>query len=113
MPGPHHTSSHRFHPDEILWPGENHTIGDQQDRKSTRLNSSHTVISYAVFCLKKKSNSHYIRHATCPPSSIALRYPLISPLHHRIDLAEINSPSLATQATRGSSAAHPPTFASS
>src|SRR5438034_5688367 len=27
------------------------------DRKSTRLNSSHTVISYAVFCLKKK-NSH-------------------------------------------------------
>src|SRR2546426_6526770 len=26
----------------------------QQDRKSTRLNSSHLVISYAVFCLKKK-----------------------------------------------------------
>src|SRR5260221_6908462 len=26
----------------------------EQDRKSTRLNSSHTVISYAVFCLKKK-----------------------------------------------------------
>ena len=25
-----------------------------KDRKSTRLNSSHTVISYAVFCLKKK-----------------------------------------------------------
>ena len=25
-----------------------------RDRKSTRLNSSHTVISYAVFCLKKK-----------------------------------------------------------
>src|SRR5882672_12419370 len=28
------------------------------DRKSTRLNSSHTVISYAVFCLKKKKK-HY------------------------------------------------------
>src|SRR5438132_6831884 len=28
-----------------------------RDRKSTRLNSSHTVISYAVFCLKKKTNS--------------------------------------------------------
>src|SRR5476649_3046717 len=28
--------------------------GDFRDRKSTRLNSSHTVISYAVFCLKKK-----------------------------------------------------------
>src|SRR5260221_924634 len=27
------------------------------DRKSTRLNSSHTVISYAVFCLKKKKSS--------------------------------------------------------
>src|SRR5436190_4811909 len=27
-----------------------------RDRKSTRLNSSHTVISYAVFCLKKKRN---------------------------------------------------------
>src|SRR5436190_7452399 len=27
----------------------------RQDRKSTRLNSSHTVISYAVFCLKKKN----------------------------------------------------------
>src|SRR5438034_4708327 len=26
-----------------------------EDRKSTRLNSSHTVISYAVFCLKKKN----------------------------------------------------------
>src|SRR5260221_8397143 len=29
-------------------------IRRNQDRKSTRLNSSHTVISYAVFCLKKK-----------------------------------------------------------
>src|SRR5260221_10524322 len=29
----------------------------QGDRKSTRLNSSHTVISYAVFCLKKKKTS--------------------------------------------------------
>src|SRR5437588_7326076 len=30
----------------------------RRDRKSTRLNSSHTVISYAVFCLKKKKNKH-------------------------------------------------------
>src|SRR5256885_6693023 len=29
-----------------------------QDRKSTRLNSSHLVISYAVFCLKKKNQTH-------------------------------------------------------
>src|SRR5256885_12666758 len=30
--------------------------GQRLDRKSTRLNSSHLVISYAVFCLKKKQN---------------------------------------------------------
>src|SRR5437899_4164956 len=30
----------------------------QQDRKSTRLNSSHLGISYAVFCLKKKKSNH-------------------------------------------------------
>src|SRR5438132_4429917 len=34
-----------------------------RDRKSTRLNSSHTVISYAVFCLKKKKNGI---HRTTP-----------------------------------------------
>src|SRR5256885_12603210 len=32
-------------------------LGAQADRKSTRLNSSHLVISYAVFCLKKKKNT--------------------------------------------------------
>src|SRR5258708_19133642 len=32
-------------------------IGVVQDRKSTRLNSSHQIISYAVFCLKKKKDS--------------------------------------------------------
>src|SRR3712207_7974307 len=31
----------------------------EQDRKSTRLNSSHANISYAVFCLKKKKHHHY------------------------------------------------------
>src|SRR5258708_18608625 len=33
-----------------------------QDRKSTRLNSSHQIISYAVFCLKKKNKAQIIRH---------------------------------------------------
>src|SRR5260221_5516936 len=41
------------------------------DRKSTRLNSSHTVISYAVFCLKKKKhNAFYVArvpHAVAAP----------------------------------------------
>src|SRR5215217_9131177 len=31
-----------------------HPLGEPRDRKSTRLNSSHANISYAVFCLKKK-----------------------------------------------------------
>src|SRR5258708_21371298 len=38
--------SHRHHDDD--------TRDDAPDRKSTRLNSSHQIISYAVFCLKKK-----------------------------------------------------------
>src|SRR2546430_7014360 len=31
----------------------------KEDRKSTRLNSSHSQISYAVFCLKKKKKTHH------------------------------------------------------
>src|SRR2546426_6523842 len=34
----------------------------RKDRKSTRLNSSHLVISYAVFCLKKKTYKHFSSH---------------------------------------------------
>src|SRR5258708_27525170 len=39
-----------------------HTPGGSRvgDRKSTRLNSSHQIISYAVFCLKKKKNEHTV-----------------------------------------------------
>src|SRR5207247_8068707 len=36
-----------------------------QDRKSTRLNSSHEWISYAVFCLKKKNNNRANRKTHC------------------------------------------------
>src|SRR2546430_11614128 len=35
--------------------------GRDRDRKSTRLNSSHSQISYAVFCLKKKKNTYWSR----------------------------------------------------
>src|SRR5256885_4924743 len=38
-----------------LLPGVDHLPHTHLDRKSTRLNSSHLVISYAVFCLKKKN----------------------------------------------------------
>src|SRR5215203_6396270 len=34
-----------------------HRVGVEEDRKSTRLNSSHANISYAVFCLKKKKTN--------------------------------------------------------
>src|ERR1022692_5112104 len=37
--------------------GRHHRKGPHPDRKSTRLNSSHLVISYAVFCLKKKQKN--------------------------------------------------------
>src|SRR2546426_5113575 len=37
--------------------------GRAQDRKSTRLNSSHLVISYAVFCLKKKKKKSTKKHS--------------------------------------------------
>src|SRR5689334_24424351 len=37
--------------------GEDAGVGEHADRKSTRLNSSHSSISYAVFCVKKKQSS--------------------------------------------------------
>src|SRR2546422_4623017 len=42
--------------------------GEDADRKSTRLNSSHGYISYAVFCLKKKSESfaQWLRNLATP-----------------------------------------------
>src|SRR3989442_2722962 len=41
------------------------------DRKSTRLNSSHVRISYAVFCLKKKKNHDHDRRSVCAQVSAA------------------------------------------
>src|SRR5260221_4719781 len=42
-----------------------------EDRKSTRLNSSHTVISYAVFCLKKKKKRHRMYKGSSHPTHYA------------------------------------------
>src|SRR5690606_39418324 len=41
---------------------------EEQDRKSTRLNSSHVKISYAVFCLKKKKNKKTAQHYETEPT---------------------------------------------
>src|SRR5258708_25514165 len=55
-------------------PSPAHRVDENSDRKSTRLNSSHQIISYAVFCLKKKKKEtihsiapHTTRHPSCPP----------------------------------------------
>src|SRR5256885_12672664 len=45
-------------------------VGEPPDRKSTRLNSSHLVISYAVFCLKKKKK----QQTTSPPTPLPLSH---------------------------------------
>src|SRR2546422_6373467 len=42
------------------WADEQTLDGHEVDRKSTRLNSSHGYISYAVFCLKKKKNEQLL-----------------------------------------------------
>src|SRR5438034_8998955 len=51
-------------------PGNGHLAQPHQDRKSTRLNSSHTVISYAVFCLKKKMK-YMVREPTYLRSTVS------------------------------------------
>src|SRR5256885_6219859 len=65
------------------------TRGDKNavvtDRKSTRLNSSHLVISYAVFCLKKKKEGlTVLRHTTTLLIPKSLRHPYIHSLPHTI-----------------------------
>src|SRR5438034_7572748 len=71
-PGPGAPGSFTFNMPEIPvvppmeWDGSGLLMGAQPrlgiDRKSTRLNSSHTVISYAVFCLKKKTQTCLSEH---------------------------------------------------
>src|SRR2546422_7832594 len=48
---------------EKLENDEEQRDAQRKDRKSTRLNSSHGYISYAVFCLKKKKTEHLLIHA--------------------------------------------------
>src|SRR2546430_4231175 len=50
--------------------GATEKIVSSGDRKSTRLNSSHSQISYAVFCLKKKTDARSAREA---PGACSLR----------------------------------------
>src|SRR5690349_22787292 len=52
------------------WPGGNATARPSRDRKSTRLNSSHVEISYAVFCLKKQKKKNITKHPNQPDQCI-------------------------------------------
>src|SRR5437868_9874237 len=47
-------AAHRSRSHHACTPGNSGSLRGGEDRKSTRLNSSHVSISYAVFCLKKK-----------------------------------------------------------
>src|SRR2546430_5509792 len=50
-----------------LWGGDGRrAAGHGLDRKSTRLNSSHSQISYAVFCLKKKKQPYHPHPSRAP-----------------------------------------------
>src|SRR5258708_20177936 len=51
-----------------------------EDRKSTRLNSSHQIISYAVFCLKKKNKKRMLQnYPHCSLTLTSLHQPHLSP----------------------------------
>src|SRR2546430_7289773 len=58
----------------------------RRDRKSTRLNSSHSQISYAVFCLKKKKNNNKCafsaRHTSTPLTNQSSLHAPTSPPPH-------------------------------
>src|ERR1035437_10767230 len=53
------------------WMPRHSFAGTMEDRKSTRLNSSHANISYAVFCLKKKNTPNTPRDHTTPQPDAA------------------------------------------
>src|SRR2546430_11837739 len=54
--------------------GEEQQGGQAEDRKSTRLNSSHSQISYAVFCLKKKKTQRLYKSPTTLHSTRSNRH---------------------------------------
>src|SRR5690242_21600260 len=61
---PHVAVAHDVRPPGVGRAGA-HSFGARGDRKSTRLNSSHMSISYAVFCLKKKKKKNEQKRQQC------------------------------------------------
>src|SRR5438309_8651444 len=66
------------HHDVARHAGDHGGGGAERDRKSTRLNSSHSSISYAVFCLKKKTTSLSATY-TCARPPLDLQIPALLP----------------------------------
>src|SRR5690348_18127126 len=62
-------TDYRLHALDLLAVEVDHQAQHAVDRKSTRLNSSHPSISYAVFCLKKKTSKIFIDHTTLPSAT--------------------------------------------
>src|SRR5207249_8689222 len=71
---PHRGGMRRKDARDQLSPGG----GERQDRKSTRLNSSHVSISYAVFCLKKKKKPQSKMKSPQPNNKTFLRKQVLS-----------------------------------
>src|SRR2546430_12714376 len=72
------------------------------DRKSTRLNSSHSQISYAVFCLKKNIDYNLAATSPLPPLSVAPldRARQLLPYHSPRDQPYLQDAAAATHAMR-------------
>src|SRR5438034_5247165 len=66
----HHSKENRVGARSLLARARRNLSGYPEDRKSTRLNSSHTVISYAVFCLKKKKKNSIRTHESAEPRTM-------------------------------------------
>src|SRR5439155_10799799 len=58
--------------DEAVWAALARPAISEKDRKSTRLNSSHVAISYAVFCLKKKNKGILSARLSIKPIRLGL-----------------------------------------
>src|SRR2546429_7391583 len=79
---------------EVGWNDSRVLLHHSQDRKSTRLNSSHGYISYAVFCLKKKKNTQTMAVVIMASSLGCIRFPNTLPVPN-VCVRQTSCPSLA------------------
>src|SRR2546429_2011283 len=76
-----HVGQHSVERGQTRRVGGDADLAEEQDRKSTRLNSSHGYISYAVFCLKKKNQAalpRYVASVAAYPAPFAAGWPSTS-----------------------------------